>query len=256
MPWAPLYAEAKHYDESLFFHLVERASPPCNLPSFPRKRESRWSSGLRPRITCGWLTHGRLLFFACAKKSNQKKHTPERATSLFVPGVRRSAAHPFGGREVHRTSLSTPPHPRPTGRSPTRRPHNTRLDSNRGSLENPRSGCGTRRALRGGEQPISNLGTGVLFHPVWRARASQPVPESSRAPCSSPSRVVGGWRVGARAGTGEKRREQSRHPGVLSLSDFSLHEQREVTHPRCGNRNYTRGRSPHDNHPSPRPSPL
>jgi hypothetical protein len=230
MPWAPLYAEAKHYDESLFFHLVERASPPCNLPSFPRKRESRWSSGLRPRITCGWLTHGRLLFFACAKKSNQKKHTPKRATPSSVP--------------------------RPSGRSPTRRPHNTRLDSNRGSLENPRSGCGTRRALRGGEQPISNLGTGVLFHPVWRARASQPVPESSRAPCSSPSRVVGGWRVGARAGTGEKRREQSRHPGVLSLSDFSLHEQREVTRPRCGNRNYTRGRSPLDNHPSPRPSPL
>ena len=31
---------------------------------------------------------------------------------VHAPGVRRSAAHPFGGREVHRTSLNTPPHPR------------------------------------------------------------------------------------------------------------------------------------------------
>jgi hypothetical protein len=35
------------------------------------------SSGLRPRITCGWLTHGRFLFFARAKKRNQKKHAPK-----------------------------------------------------------------------------------------------------------------------------------------------------------------------------------
>ncbi len=112
--------------------------------------------------TCGWLTHGRLLFFACAKKSNQKKHTPKRATSSFVPGVRRSAAHPFGGMEVHRTSMTAPPHPRPTGRSPTRRPHKTRLDSNRGSLEYSRWGCGTRRALRGVERPTSDRNVEVF----------------------------------------------------------------------------------------------
>jgi hypothetical protein len=108
-------------------------------------------------FTCGWLTHGRLLFFACAKKSNQKKHTPERATSLFVPGVRRPAAHPFGGREVHRTSLTTPPHPRPTGRSTNSPGAGKRASgSNTVSLNYSRWDCGTRRALRGGEQPISD----------------------------------------------------------------------------------------------------
>ena len=29
-----------------------------------------------------------------------------------APGARRSAARPFGGMEVHRTSMNTPPHPR------------------------------------------------------------------------------------------------------------------------------------------------
>jgi hypothetical protein len=97
--------------------------------------------------TCGWLTHGRLLFFACAKKSNQKKHTPERATASSVP--------------------------RPTGRSPTRRPHNTRLDSNRGSLKNSRWGCGTRRALRGGlAKPSQGLTRRVLS--VTIAEISKP----------------------------------------------------------------------------------
>jgi hypothetical protein len=170
--------------------------------------------------TCGWLTHGRLLFFACAKKSNQKKHTPERATASSVP--------------------------RPTGRSPTRRPHNTRLDSNRGSLKNSRWGCGTRRALRGGEHPTSVPGMGVLFHPVWRARASQPESGYSRASCSSPSRVLCGRRVEARADSGEKRREFSRHPGALSFGYFSLREQRKVPRSRCENRKYTRGRRPLD----------
>jgi len=69
----------------------------------------------------------------------------------------------------------------------------------------------------------------VAHLPVWRARASQPVPESSRAPCSSPRRVVRARRVGVRAGTGEKRRGYSRHPGCVSFGYFSLHKQRKVT---------------------------
>jgi hypothetical protein len=33
--------------------------------------------------TCGWLTHGRFLFFARAKKRNQKKARPEAADFLL-----------------------------------------------------------------------------------------------------------------------------------------------------------------------------
>ena len=78
-------------------------------------------------FTCGWLTHGRLLFFACAKKSNQKKHTPERAKASSVP--------------------------RPTGRSTNSPGAGKRASgSNTVSLESSRWGCGTRRALRGSQK--------------------------------------------------------------------------------------------------------
>ena len=159
------------------------------------------SSGLRPRITCGWLTHGRLLWtrtipgprpsgrlrlskfnpvefvFARAKtilpgaklgahsapagpapgmaraKSNQKKHTPAPPTPscasrrpsaraptrrAHAPGARRSAARPFGGMEVHRTSMNTPPYPRARTRSRLKAPSGAAvLDARYGDPKTP-----------------------------------------------------------------------------------------------------------------------
>ena len=43
-------------------------------------------------------------------KVTKTLHSGARENS-FAPGVRRSAAHPFGGMEVHRNSTTTPPHP-------------------------------------------------------------------------------------------------------------------------------------------------
>jgi len=83
--------------------------------------------------TCGWLTHGRFLFFARAKKRNQKKARPG-ARAGFA-GPLRSSPHralaQLAGRKIRASG------------------------SNTDSLENSRWGCGTRRALRGFEQPTS-----------------------------------------------------------------------------------------------------
>ena len=175
--------------------------------SYDRATGFESPSAMMKSNNCGSRTAGEVLFFARAKKSTQKKHAPERTTPSSVP--------------------------RPTGRSPTRRPQTTRLDSNRGSLNCSRRGCGTRRALRGVKTPLvrDSQVTGEMGFkaPVWRARASQPASGYSRAPCLSPSRVVCGWRVGARAEAGEKRRRFSRHPGCVSFGYFSLHKQRKVT---------------------------
>src|SRR3989344_3233087 len=79
------------------------------------------------------------------------KTTPPGARYLsFLPGVRRIAAHPFGGMEVLRTSTNTPPYPRPTGRSTNSPGAELRASgSNTVSLKYSRWGCDTRRALRG-----------------------------------------------------------------------------------------------------------
>jgi hypothetical protein len=43
------------------------------------------------KVTCGWLTHGRPLFFACPKKSHQKKRHPG-AADIFLRFSGKSAA--------------------------------------------------------------------------------------------------------------------------------------------------------------------
>ncbi len=171
-------------------------------------------AGFARVFTCGWLTHGRLLFFACAKKSNQKKHTPERSPLLKTKsGSLRSSPHRALDQLAWRTQRAS--------------------GSNTVSLNYSRWDCGTRRALRGVEQPTSICGAGVLFQPVWRARASQPESGLSRASCLSPRRVFCARRVEARADSGEKHRGYSRHPGVLSLVSFFARAKKE-TRPRCG----------------------
>jgi len=80
-------------------------------------------AGFARIFTCGWLTHGRFLFFARAKKRNQKKARP-------------GAREPFLRSSLHRALANSPgAEQRASG-------------SNTGSLKNSRWGCGTRRALR------------------------------------------------------------------------------------------------------------
>jgi len=153
---------------------------------------------------CGWLTRGRFLFFARAKKRNQKKRAPERAT----PPVRFSshrALDQLAGR-IQRAS-----------------------GSNTVSLNYSRWGCGTRRALRGPE----NTHRAVVFFPSRMAcpstdRLWASAPKGAKTGCLCLTYATGTSRMSA-PGPKAAERRTARHPGVLSLGDFSLHEQREVT---------------------------
>ncbi len=88
-------------------------------------------------------------------------------------------------RVTRRKDTPEPPKPscasRSTGRCATRRPHTTRLDSNRCSLKYFRFGCDARRRLRGFENTSerrpdrarvrrSSRGSPVDFHAAERAR--------------------------------------------------------------------------------------
>jgi hypothetical protein len=73
------------------------------------KKQSRPSGGFSfvspaGTHTCGWLTHGRFLFFACAKKRNQKKHTPERANTPSVPRPTGRSTNSPGAKMYGKTS--------------------------------------------------------------------------------------------------------------------------------------------------------
>ena len=73
----------------------------------------------------------RVTLLCLSKEESPEERTPRRRRQLpallartgarlnspgayfqHAPGARRSAARPFGGMEVHRTSMNTPPHPR------------------------------------------------------------------------------------------------------------------------------------------------
>jgi len=106
------------------------------------------------KANCGWLTHGRFLFFARAKKRNQKKTRP-------------GARDPFLRSSPHR-ALANSPGAYDAPRAQTR-----------DSLEYSRWVCGTRRALRGVEQPTSD----------WYAEVFSQPPRSSRAPSEAEARA-------------------------------------------------------------------
>jgi hypothetical protein len=181
------------------------------------------SSGLRPRVYL-WVADPRQVTFLClSKEKSPKERTPRVAHRAYT------ARFP---------ALLTKP-----GARLTRRPHTTRLGLDQKACDYPRLRCGARLATRG---PKNQTVAGFCSIPVWRARASQPVPELSRTPCRARGAFPSARRVGVRAGTGEKRRGWSRHPGTLSFGYFSLREQRKVPRLRCENRNYTRGRRPLD----------
>jgi hypothetical protein len=113
-------------------------------------------------INCGWLTRGRFLFFACAKKRNQKKGDPDGATTpartrLCLGGV--PTAHPC------------PDGPRA------------------GSIPAPFQALGQRlaslgRAIRGPTSPSLNVGASRV--PVAAARASQPAAGDVASPVFEP----------------------------------------------------------------------
>ena len=96
--------------------------------------------------TCGWLTHGRFLFFARAKKRNQKKARP--GAPAGCAGPLRSSPHQaldqLAGRKIRASG------------------------SNTVSLKSSRWGCGTRRALRGPEN-INTRHRLYFSNPIWRA---------------------------------------------------------------------------------------
>ncbi len=154
-----------------------------------------------------WVADPRQVTFLClSKEKSPKERTP---------------------RVAHRAHTARSPAllAKPGARL-TRRARKTRLGLDQKARDYPRLRCGARFATRG---PENQTVAGFCSPPVWRARASQPASGYSRAPCLSPSRVVCGWRVGARAEAGEKRRRFSRHPGCVSFGYFSLHKQRKVT---------------------------
>jgi hypothetical protein len=207
------------------------------------------SSGLRPRVYLWVADPWQVTFLCLSKEKSPKERTPRVAHRAytarfpFAPGradprrARLAARKSTGLPRILRLTLAKP------GARLTRRPHTTRLGLDQKARDYPRLRCGARLATRG---PKNQTVAGFCSIPVWRARASQPVPELSRTPCRARGAFPSARRVGVRAGTGEKRRGWSRHPGALSFGYFSLREQRKVPRPRCENRNYTRGRRPLD----------
>jgi len=164
-----------------------------------------------------WVADPRqVTFFARAKKVTKESTPPDGATP----------------------SLRFSPVP---ARTPTRRAHTTRLGLDTGCATTPGPAAMLGRAIRGGKahpcqglrwveipcrEPSTEQGRGLLSEPLFESSRVVKRPTSWRAP-----------------GRCEARREPRvfravSDPGVLSLGDFSLHEQREVTRPRCGNRNY------------------
>ncbi len=140
---------------------------------------------------------------------------------------------------------NTPSVPRPSGRCATRRAQTTRFGLKQCSLKSPRSGCGTRRALRGFQNTPRSFALDVVVlafavnPPVDDARASKPESEVSLASCLSPSGVLCRRRVEASAESGEKRSGVSASFGGGFLWDtFICPPQRKVSRPRCENRNY------------------
>ena len=105
--------------------------------------------------TCGWLTHGRLLFFARAKKSNQKKHAPV-ASPLANTARGPLRASPRPGARLTRRALGNAPRAR-----------------SKGSRLLPAL-LGARLAPTGFKAPISILGTGVFSAPYGAPKHRSP----------------------------------------------------------------------------------
>ena len=156
--------------------------------------------------------------FARAKKRDEKKARPDRS-----PRIRRAV--PSAPPEAGRSPNSPGAGKRASGsikRLATTPGFDAVLGSRHGVFNPPQnmawSFCVPLATFKKTCMLRVELGSS---HPVWRARASQTVPEYSRAPWSSPRRVVCVRRVGARAGAGEKRREDvAPSGGVFSLVTF------------------------------------
>jgi hypothetical protein len=149
------------------------------------------------------------------KRNDNPERPPLRTTKRSPPFLAPPGARQLAGRKIRASG------------------------SNTGSLNYSRWGCGTRRALRGSEKtflsvtptkPVSwvfknplvkpSLACGRSAGPKGRARDRERAhPAQGCAVCAPPE---------ANAARGN-RRSRRRPGGVLSLGDFSLHEQREVT---------------------------
>jgi hypothetical protein len=120
-------------------------------------------AGFARKFTCGWLTHGRLLW------------------TRTIPGPR-----PSGSLRLSKFD----PIEFVFARAKTILPgaklgaHNAPRAQTRGSLEYSRWGCGTRRTRRGVEQPTSD----------WYAEVFSQSPWSSRAPREAEARARRGER--------------------------------------------------------------
>jgi hypothetical protein len=167
--------------------------------------------------TCGWLTHGRSLFFACPKKSDQKKGHPgslHRAQYARSPARLASAGRsPNSPAAVKRGSgsimrLATPPglarcSARDTGRLATH------LRPWRGDFSKP---------------PYPQITMWISgargFHiPVARAEYRRPTGGSQASPCSSRAAYWAADEL-ASARWGEERRGMSRAPGRAFFGFF------------------------------------
>jgi hypothetical protein len=151
-----------------------------------------------------WVT-----LLCLSKEESPEERTP-RSARLLPPFLAPPGAHQLAGRTLRASG------------------------SNTGSLNYSRWGCGTRRALRGFENP--NPWRWVFFIPVWRTRAP---PGFGRAPAGAqtgmsapapPRQDVASGQRGPQSRGGE---DQGAIRGVLSLVSFFARAKKE-TRPRCG----------------------
>ena len=140
---------------------------------------------------CGFRAARGLLFFACAKKSNQKKAHPV-ARRLFepVPCAPRSS----------RALRNSPELPQA-------------IRTQTVLAQTPGSSCGARRAPTGREAKSRDFDFDVDFQTRCRRRASQPRPGVVASRCSSPKRVVQRPASSARARPGREAQGVSAAPG-------------------------------------------
>jgi len=209
---------------------------------------SRIACGDVEQLSCGSRAAGGLLFFACAKKSNQKV-CPKRA-SLRGPDIRISLyikAHPVARRTERRAVPCVPRLSRALRNS-----HESKITIRAQTVlaHIPGLSCGTRRAPTGWRiknqnraRSAHNQDVAVDVGTRSRRRASQPRPGGVASRCLSRARLFALGEFGSRPAGARSAGGFRRLRGVLSLGYLSLHEQRKVTRRRAASGRFNKNKS-------------